>query len=145
MKCLDYAMKYIYHYPKTERELKSKLLQKWFSSDDTNHTLDILKNKWFLDDMMFAESYIRSEIVKKGKPTLLIEKKLEMKWVAKATIKKAMAKYTEDMQEWIHDKINKDIENYKRKWIEWFDIIQKLMRKWYKLDDIKSVITKNNN
>lgn len=141
MKCFDYAMKYIYHYPKTEKELKAKLLQKGFSSDDVNKTLEILKSKWFLDDMMFAESYIRSEIVKKGKPTLVIVKKLEMKWVARPTIKAALDKYTEDMAEGIHDKIKKDIQAYKRKWIEWFDIIQKLIRKWYKLDDIKDVIT----
>jgi len=44
------------------------------------------------------------------------------------------------MQEGIETKIKKDIDQYKSKWVEWFDIIQKLMRKWYKLDDIKKVI-----
>jgi len=37
-------------------------------------------------------------------------------------------------------KIRKDIATYKRRDVNGFDIIQKLMRKGYKLDDIKSVI-----
>jgi hypothetical protein len=44
------------------------------------------------------------------------------------------------MQEGIDTRIKKDIEQYKSKWVEWFDIIQKLLRKWYKLSDIKKVI-----
>jgi hypothetical protein len=43
--------------------------------------------------------------------------------------------------------IKKEIETYKKKWVDWFDIIQKLMRRWYQLVDIKAVIkewTENN-
>jgi SOS response regulatory protein OraA/RecX len=45
------------------------------------------------------------------------------------------------MQEGIEGRIKREIEQYKKRWVEWFDIIQKLMRKGYKLDDIKRVIT----
>ncbi len=44
------------------------------------------------------------------------------------------------MVEGIHEKIKKEIKAYKKKNIDGFDIIQKLMRKGYKLDDIKRVI-----
>jgi hypothetical protein len=44
------------------------------------------------------------------------------------------------MQEGVEAKIKRDIQQYKKRWIEGFDIIQKLLRKWYKLDDIKRVI-----
>jgi hypothetical protein len=44
------------------------------------------------------------------------------------------------MQEGIESKIRKDIAIHKKKWVEWFEIIQKLLRKWYKLSDIKNVI-----
>lgn len=145
MKCYDYALKYIYRFPKTEKELQIKLFQKWFTGRDVENTMKTLKKQKFVDDVMFTESYIRSEVLKKGKPTLLVSKKLEFKWVDKDIIKKILDKYEEDMQEWINEKIKKEIQAYKRKWVEWFDIIQKLMRKWYKLEDIKGVIKNRQN
>jgi SOS response regulatory protein OraA/RecX len=48
--------------------------------------------------------------------------------------------YEGDMQEGIEGRIKKEIEWYKKRWVDGFDIIQKLMRKGYKLDDIKRVI-----
>jgi hypothetical protein len=44
------------------------------------------------------------------------------------------------MEEGILERIKKEIAAYKKKDVEWFEIIQKLLRKWYKLDDIKRVI-----
>lgn len=89
---------------------------------------------------MFAESYIRSEIVNKWKPAIRIIQKLHQKWVPQDIVRDVLKKYDEEMGEGIHDKIKKEIQAYKRKDIDGFDIIQKLMRKWYKLADIKKVI-----
>ena len=140
MKCYDYALKYLYNHPKTEQDLRIKLFQKWYSSEDIHHAMEILKKQKFIDDKMFAQMYINSEVIKKGKPLLLITKKLEIKGVPKDIIKQVAQDNQEDIGEWIHERIKKEIANYKRKWEEGFNIIQKLMRKGYRLDDIKNVI-----
>ncbi len=138
--CFDYALKYIYRYPKTEKELKIQLYTKWYDTKDINRAIDELKKKNYVNDKMFAESYIRSEIVNKGKPAINIIKKLQHKGVPQDIIKDMLHQYSDDMEEGILAKIKKEIQAYKRKDVEGFDIIQKLMRKWYKLDDIKRVI-----
>lgn len=138
--CYDYALEYISRYPKTEKDLKIKLYQKWYETDDVARTIEVLKKKKYVDDKMFTEMYVRSDVVKKWKPSLALRKKLEMKWIDRGILDDVFRENEADMQEGIETKIKKDIEQYKKKWVEWFDIIQKLMRKWYKLADIKKVI-----
>jgi hypothetical protein len=41
----------------------------------------------------------------------------------------AFAKYSDDMQEGIEDKIKREIQGQKKRGVEGFDIIQKLMKK----------------
>ena len=140
MQCFDYALKYIYRYPKTEKELKIQLYTKWYNTKDIDRTIVELKKKNYVNDEMFAESYIRSEIVNKGKPSIRIIQKLYQKWVPQEIVRAVLKKYENEMGEGIHDKIKKDIAAYKKRDIDGFDIIQKLMKKGYKLDDIKKVI-----
>lgn len=144
MKCYDYAIKCLYNHPKTEQEIRIKLFQKWYSSEDVYSTIETLKKQKLINDKNYAQMYINSEVIKKGKPLLLIIKKLEFKGIPKNIIQEIINKYQKDIKEWIHQKIKKEIKNYKNKWEEGFNIIQKLLRKGYKLDDIKSVIKKNN-
>ncbi len=138
--CCQYAIKYISRYPKTEKELRIKLQQKWYDSQQIKYTMDCLKEKWFIDDRIFVESYIRSELVNKWKPIINVRQKLYLKWVDKSLVEEVLKEYQEDILSWIYRKIRKEIESYKKKGVEWFDIIQKLMRKWYKIDDIKYTI-----
>ena len=138
--CLDYALKYIYRYPKTEKELRIQLYTKWYSTNEIDSTMVEFKKKNYVNDTMFAESYIRSEVVNKWKPTIRIIQKLQQKWVPQDIIREVLKKYDNEMGEGTLQKIKKEIEAYKRKDVEGFDIIQKLMRKGYKLADIKRVI-----
>ncbi len=140
MQCFDYALKYIYRYPKTEKELKIQLYTKGYNTKDIDRTIGELKKKNYVNDEMFAESYIRSEIVNKGKPSIRIIQKLYQKGVPQEIVRDILKKYENEMWEGIHDKIKKEIAAYKKKEVDGFDIIQKLMRKWYKLQDIKNVI-----
>ena len=78
---------------------------------------------------MFTESYIRSEAINKGKPAIRIVQKLQQKGVPQEIVKDILKKYDDEMGEGIHDKIKKEIQAYKRKDVDGFDIIQKLMRK----------------
>lgn len=138
--CLDYALKYINRFPKTEKELKIQLYLKGYPTSDVDRTINELKKKNYVNDEMFAESYIRSEIVNKGKPAIRIIQKLQQKGIPPDILKEMLKKYQDGMSEGIHTKIKREIAAYKKKNVEWFDIIQKLMRKGYKLADIKHVI-----
>jgi len=138
--CYEYALNYIYHYPKTESELKIKLLQKWYDEYDVDQSIAYLKTKWYVDDLNFTECYVNSEVVKKWKPLFLVKQKLFQKWVAKDIIAKITEKLKDDVSDGIATRIRKEIDAYKKKDVEGFDIIQKLIRKWYNLDDIKRVI-----
>lgn len=141
--CLDYALHYISRYPKTERELKIQLMQKWYFSDDINKAMDFLKEKNFVNDRMFVESYVRSELINKGKPSIAIIQKLQEKGADKHLIIQVIKEYEEDINSGVKERIKKEIASYKKRGEEWFDIIQKLMRKWYRLWDIKDVIKGN--
>ena len=142
--CCQYALKYISRYPKTEKELKIKLQQKWYNEDSIWYTMNYLKEKWFADDRVFVESYVRSELVNKWKPIISVRAKLHQKWADKDLVSEILKDYEEDISTGVAQKIRKQIDAYKKRWVEWFDIIHKLMRKGYNLDDIKAVIEKGN-
>jgi len=139
-KCLDYALHYIYRYPKTEKELKIQLMKKWYNDEEIDFAISNLKLKWYVDDKKFAEAYINSELIKKWKPVVMVKSKLLLKWVDKHIIEEVLSSQEEDIDTALWEAIKKEIEKYKRKWLEWFDIIQKLLWKWYKMNDIKKVI-----
>jgi regulatory protein len=139
-KCYFYALKYISRYPKTEKELFVKLMEKWYSSQDVDYTIAFLKSKKFLGDKMFAEMYVQSELVRKWKPKIVVQQKLYQKWVDKYLIKEVFDEMDGDIEDWILQKIQKEIAKMKARDIEWFDIIQKLLGKGYSLDQIKSVL-----
>ncbi len=118
-------------------------MQKWYFSDDINKAMEFLKEKNFVNDRMFVESYVRSELINKGKPSIAIIQKLQEKGADKHLIMQVIKEYEEDINTWVKERIKKEIAIYKKRGEEWFDIIQKLMRKWYRLWDIKDVIKEN--
>lgn len=64
---------------------------------------------------MFAESYVRSDVVKKGKPALLLRKKLEQRGIDRKILDEVFKAYEGDMQEGIEGKIKRDIASYKKR------------------------------
>lgn len=140
--CLDYAMDYIYRFPKTEKELKVQLTKKGYYEDDVEETMEELKRRWYVSDEMFAKLYIQSELVNKGKPSIVVVQKLLFKWVDKALVKDLMQQYEEQSQEGINERIKKEIDKLKKQGLEWVDIIHKLLRRGYKLDEIKTCLQK---
>ena len=138
--CYEYAIWVIGKYPKTEKELRIKMYQQGYDSETVSRTLEKLKHDNFVNDELFAESYINSEVIRKGRPLIVITQKLEMRGIDKAIITKVVHEAWEDIEDWILQGIDKEIKQYKKKWVDGFDIIQKLMRKWYRLWDIKRVI-----
>lgn len=138
--CYEYAMDVLSKYPKTEKELRIKMYQHGYDSQMVMKTLEKLKVENFLNDKMFAESYLNSEVMRKGKPLLLIQQKLTMKGIDPKIIAELSNQFSEDIQEGIENRIQKEINQYKKKGVDGFEIIQKLMRKGYRLADIKKVV-----
>ena len=138
--CYEYAINLISKYPKTEKELQIKLYQKGYDSEMVQKTLERLKSDNFVNDELFAESYLNSEVMKKWKPLFIIVQKLIQKGIDKSLLKEITSKYDEDIQKWIYWWIKKEISKYKKRGRGvWY--YSKLIRKGYKLDDIKSVLT----
>ena len=141
--CYEYAIGIITKYPKTEKELRIKLYQQGYDSEMVLRTLEKLKSENFVNDLLFAESYLNSEVMKMWKPLFIIKKKLELKGIDKQLLNKLSDKYAEDIQEGVLQGIQREIRNYKKRGTDGFEIIQNLMRKGYKLIDIKKVIKEN--
>lgn len=140
--CLDYAMHYLYRYPKTEKEMRTQLMKKNYFLEEIDDAMKTLKAKKYIDDRQFAELYLNSEVVKKGKPLALMQQKLLFKWVDKTMLKEVI----EELEDEIHDgtitRIIKEIDKLVAKDTEPVSIIHKLMAKTYRLDDIKKALKK---
>ena len=128
--CYEYAIWVIGKYPKTEKELRIKMYQQWYDSEIVTRTLEKLKQ----------DNFVNSEVIRKGRPLLVITQKLEMRGIDKSIISKVVHDAWDEIDNWVLQWIEKEIKQYKKKWVDGFDIIQKLMRKWYRLGDIKRVI-----
>ena len=138
--CLDYAMHYLYRYPKTEKEMRTQLMKKWYLLDEIDDAMQTLKVKWYIDDRQFVELYVNSEVVKKGKPLVLIQQKLLFKWVEKTMLQEVIQWLQDGIADGTIERIIKEVEKYILKEIEPVVMIQKLLAKWYKLADIKKAL-----
>lgn len=138
--CQDYALHYINRYPKTEQELRVKLLTKHYDEEDIDKTMAWLKKMKRVDDNQFARLYFQSESVKKGKPPYLVKQKLLQKWVDKALIDRTMKQMDSEIGEGIIQRIQKEIEKLKKKGMDGFDIVTKIAQKGYKIGDIKQAL-----
>ena len=99
--CYEYAIWVIGKYPKTEKELRIKMYQQGYDSETVSRTLEKLKQDNFVNDELFAESYINSEVIRKGRPLIVITQKLEMRGIDKAIITKVVHEAWEDIEDGI--------------------------------------------
>jgi len=136
--CYDYALNYLSRYPKTSYELWIQLKKKWYNNEDISSTLEKLTTFWFLDDGLFAEMYLRSEVIRKWKPLFKVQQKLYQKWVEKEIVWWLVEEYEEELHEWQQKKINKEIARRRDRWLEDQKITQKLQSRWYAYRDIQS-------
>jgi len=77
--CFDYAVHYISRYPKTEFELRLQLRKKKYGEDEIDSSIQILKDKNYVNDYQYAKLYVNSEVGRKGKPLGPILMKLKSK------------------------------------------------------------------
>lgn len=138
--CLTYAIHYLSRYPKTVSDTKKILAKKWFSSQEIDDTIPQLQKGGYLDDAAFARAYLNSEVVRKGKPVLLIKQKLLIKWVDKELLNELIEDMEEEMQEGQSTKIAKEITRLHEKGKTNPEIIQSLMRKGFAYEEIRKQI-----
>lgn len=137
---VEYAIWYLSRYPKTEQEIRIILYKKWYDSEDIARCMEILKKNDFINDEKFTDSFLYSEVEKKWRPLFIIKQKLIQRWIDKSLLNKKISEQQDELSEWMRKNIRKEIDTYKKKGVDGFDIIQKLMRRWYQLADIKAVI-----
>jgi regulatory protein len=126
---MEYAVYYISRFPKTAYELRLKLLEKGYYEREADETIKRLKSQDYINDKKFADMYLQSEVIRKGKPLWTITSKLKQKGVAGHIIHELVQTYEGDIQEGVIAGIRKQIGKYKEKGVEGFDIAQKLVRK----------------
>jgi len=137
---IDYALNYIFKYPKTEKELVIQLRKKWYNEDYIHIAIEYLKERNYLNDKIFIKDYVFYHLIKKWKPIIYVKSQLKQKWLNMYDIKEIIWEYINDINEWIEKQIRREIDKYKTQWENQFDIIQKIIRKWYTLNQLKKVI-----
>ena len=90
--CYEYAIWVIGKYPKTEKELRIKMYQQGYDSETVMRTLEKLKKDNFVNDELFAESYINSEVIRKWRPLIVISQKLEVRGIEKDIVYEILKK-----------------------------------------------------
>lgn len=143
----SYALQKLSKKAYSSKELKKFLRDKLVSEDSTNLVLKNLKEKGFVNDQDWMESFIRVGIAKKLSPRALSEK-LKAKGCSKEEIIKALEKnYSEKMKKQIlAGLIEKEINRFKAKDTSENrkKIIAKLYRKGFLLQDIYDLLKSNN-
>ena len=137
---IDYALRYIFRYPKTKKELIIQLRKKKYTESEIEKALRYLKKKWYLNDKQFAKDYVDFHCVRRGKPIIWAKQKLYEKWVEKEIINEVIEKKIDEINKWIGKKIKKEIQQYKEKWLDGLQILEKLTRKWYTYNQIIKVV-----
>ena len=137
---IDYALNYIFKYPKTEQELLIQLRKKGYTDHHIKRAIDYLKEKNYLNDKEFIKSYIYSHLIRRWKPIIYVKSRLAQKWVNMNDVKEIISEQIDEINKWIWKQIRKDIEKYKAKGENQLDILQKITRKWYTLNQIKKVL-----
>lgn len=138
--CLTYAIHYLNKYPKTVHDMRLQLIKKWFPLEEIEEAMPQLEKSGYLDDNTYARSYLNSEVVRKGKPLLLIKQKLIHKWVDKTLLQELIESMEDEMQIGQEEKIAKEIARLRWKGKSDPEIIQTLMRKWFAWDTIRELL-----
>jgi hypothetical protein len=51
-----------------------------------------------------------------------------------------MGSKEEEMNAGVHDRIRKEIEKYKKRWLDWYEIMVKISQKGYRISEIRKAV-----
>lgn len=129
--CFDYSLNHISRYPKTEHTLRQFLLRKWYSLEEINEAMNRLKKLWMINDALYTELYLESEVWRQWKPLFLIQQKLYQKWIDRDLVSSVIIEIEEWLYNWMRKKIYSEFERLSVRDYAEQTIIKKLVQKGY--------------
>lgn len=138
--CYDYALQYLSRYPKTSYDLWLQLKKKWYEAEEIAEAISRLEKIGFLDDALYADMYLRSEVERKWKPLFLVKKKLQQKWIDRDTLDRLCEEQEEELLAWQRRKIEKEILRRRERDLDDSGITKKLQSRGYNYRDIQDVM-----
>ncbi len=115
------AIQYLRYRMRTEAEIRRHLRKKEMKEAVIDRIVSRLYEEKLLDDLEFAESFVRDRMNRSTKGPLLIEKELKEKGVSESDIKTALEQFTHEKQveqakKWLEKEMKKKLNtSYKRK------------------------------
>lgn len=138
-KCMDKAFRFLSFRMRSEKEMRDKLAEK-FDEATVKKAIKRLKELKFIDDVVFAKSWVESRRIGRGKKALAFE--LGRKGIAKNIIDDAIADLSQDDEFELALELVKKKSKYKN--LDRNEAYQKvggfLSRRGYSYDVIKKVI-----
>lgn len=144
----DYALNLLAARAYTVRDMRRKLIQKGFETDEADVAVERLKSSGLLDDARYAAEFARQRLVVGGASLRRVEQQLAGKGIPREVAKAATVRVVEEedvdtlgsMEQIARKKVSSmgDLEPHvKRRRLFGF-----LARKGYELDDIKQVVAR---
>lgn len=93
------AIQFINYRPRSMEETRRRLIEKGFSNEVVNITIEKLLEKGWLDDLSFAKQWIENRNTFRPRSDRLLVYELRLKGVAEDKINLALEKYGEDENE----------------------------------------------
>jgi regulatory protein len=90
------AERFLGHRMRTERELRLKLALKGFSENVVDATVNTFKDLRLLDDLVFAEMFVRDRMLLRPKGRSVLRRELAGKGVAEEIIDSVLARFIDD-------------------------------------------------
>lgn len=107
----EIALKELKKRLRSKKELREILLKKEIPLTYIDNCIDILIKQGYLNDEIYAQSYIHDKILLTSDGPLKIEKELQKHEISEDIIQKYLSNYTSDVEE---EKISKIIERQKK-------------------------------
>lgn len=139
-KAYDRALNLIARRPRSRWELEDYLKRKDYDKEIVEKTLNKLSERGYVNDVKFAEAWVRSRRLLKptSKRRLILE--LRQKRVDSEAIEKVLEEDETDEREVLRDLVARKRKRYPDK----LKFMQYLARQGYNYDDIKSVLEDSN-
>lgn len=110
------ALSYLSYQLRSEKEIKDQLRKKEISQEGIDYVIEKLQGINLLDDLVFAESYVRTVMKTQDKGPGQIRQTLIKKGIAEETIERALDLYTFDEQELMASQLaEKALRRYRNK------------------------------
>ena len=110
------GLKYLKTRARSKKEVHDKLLKNEYSVDMINDALEKLEKQGYINDKIFATSYLNNKLITTTRGPFKIRKELQDKGINNEIIDEVLTSYTEDIQiEKINKIINRMIKSNRNK------------------------------